>query len=137
MLHHDLRVLLAALFSVSFASAFSWHSIRIGLACALHAADCPDAVIQLICRWTCPESLHVYRQMGIDKNIYWVTRAHSVTFDATRVNNLPALDRNDAMVEQARAFALDEAVPMTPYPGARAVRTYIHHSRRHRPSPSY
>jgi len=48
MLHGDLRALLTAIFGRSFAMAFSWHSVRIGLACALHAADCPDAVIQLI-----------------------------------------------------------------------------------------
>ena len=48
MLHGDLRSLLDALFGRAFSLAFSWHSVRIGLACALHAADCPDAVIQLI-----------------------------------------------------------------------------------------
>ena len=80
MLHNDLRALLTALYGKKYASAFSWHSIRIGLACALCAADAPDAVIQLICRWASPDSLKVYRQMGIEKNIFWVSKAHSVTF---------------------------------------------------------
>ena len=133
MLHNDLRSLLTALFGKSYASAFSWHSIRIGLACALHAADCPDAVIQLICRWASPESLHVYRQMGIEKNVYWVSRAQSVTFDATRVNNLPALDQASAMHEQLQAFSPDtppafspHTPPASPSPRTlRAVRSYV------------
>ena len=128
MLHNDLRALLAALFGSAFSKAFSWHSIRIGLACALCAADAPDAVIQLICRWASPDSLKVYRQLGIEKNVFWVTKAHAVTFDATRVNNLPALDTMDALQEQAAIFAdapspspLARAPPVTP----RASRSYV------------
>jgi hypothetical protein len=95
VLHKELRSLLAALYGPTLASTFSWHSVRIGLACSLHAAGCPDAVIQLICRWECPASLHVYRQMGIEQNIYWTDKANVAVFDALRVNNLPALDRMD------------------------------------------
>ena len=129
MLHSDLRALLSAVFGKAFSQAFSWHSVRIGLACALHAADAPDAVIQLICRWASPESLRVYRQMGIEKNIFWVSKAHSVTFDATRVNNLPALDRSDHMQEQMRTFDADFSIA-SPAPGAvspmpmRSIRTF-------------
>ena len=129
MLHSDLRALLSAIFGKAFSQAFSWHSVRIGLACALHAADAPDAVIQLICRWASPESLRVYRQMGIEKNIFWVSKAHSVTFDATRVNNLPALDRSDHMQEQMRTFDADFSIA-SPAPGAvspmpmRSIRTF-------------
>ena len=98
ILHNELRALLTGLFGHALASTHSWHSIRIGLACALHAANCPDAVIQLICRWQSPESLRVYRQTGIEKNIYWTELAGRTTFDAVRVNNLPALDNDDARV---------------------------------------
>ena len=111
ILHRELRQLLSALFGEQTASCLTWHSIRIGLACALHAADCPDAVIQLICRWTCPESLHVYRQMGIDKNLYWTEQAQHVTFDATRVNNLPALDADTAILDNILAFDPPAAGP--------------------------
>ena len=110
MLHKDLRAVLTALFGKSCASAYSWHSVRIGLACALCAADAPDAVIQMICRWASPDSLKVYRQMGIEKNVFWVTKAHSVTFDATRVNNIPALDRMTEMQEQLAAFSSPDAL---------------------------
>jgi hypothetical protein len=103
-------------YSASFASAFSWHSIRIGLACSLHAADCPDAVIQLICRWANPASLKVYRQIGIEKNVYWTERAQTVTFDATRVNNLPVLDNDDRMNQNIATFA--DGLPDGPAPRA-------------------
>lgn len=114
ILHRELRQLLSALFGEHVASCLTWHSIRIGLACSLHAADCPDAVIQLICRWSCPESLHVYRQMGVDKNIYWTERAQHVTFDATRVNNLPALDADAAMLDNVLAFDPPSTPAATP-----------------------
>ena len=99
VLHRELRQVLSALFGFRVAATLTWHSFRIGLACALNAADCPDNVIQLICRWSCPESLHVYSQMGVSKNVYWTERAQHVTFDATRVNNLPALDQHWAMAD--------------------------------------
>ena len=129
VLHAALRALLTALFGARFASAYSWHSIRIGLACALHAADCPDAVIQLICRWSSPDSLKVYRQMGIEKNVFWTTRAFATTFDATRVNNLPVLDIDDALLLQCEVFESSPG-PSTPRPpaattpAARPVQTF-------------
>ena len=116
VLHRELRQLLTALFGEQVASCLTWHSIRIGLACALHAADCPDSVIQLICRWSCPESLHVYRQMGVEKNIYWTERARCVTFDATRVNNLPALDADSAMYDNILAFDAPPEPAASPAP---------------------
>lgn len=61
------RLLKAALtfcFGAKVASLFTWHSYRSGLATALHAAKVDDGMVQLICRWMCPESLHVYRRMG-------------------------------------------------------------------------
>ena len=107
VLHGELRRLLTALYGARFASAFSWHSIRIGLACALHAADCPDAVIQLICRWANPASLKVYRQMGMEKHIFWTDKARATTFDAARVNNIPVLDNDDRMARNVHEFAPD------------------------------
>jgi hypothetical protein len=51
------------------ASTLSWHSVRISLACALHAVNCPDATIQLICRWASPDSLELYRLIGTSSHI--------------------------------------------------------------------
>ena len=92
VLHRELRLVLAALFGERIASTLSWHAIRIGLACALASANCPDAHIQLICRWASPASLNAYRQLGIESNISWTDRAFAARFDVMRSNNLPQLD---------------------------------------------
>jgi len=71
--------------------------------------------------------MKVYRQMGIEKNIYWVERAHVVTFDATRVNNLPALDHSESMLAQAQVFgdlAISTAAELPSTPVRRPVRTF-------------
>ena len=44
----------------------------------------------------CPASLRVYRLLGIQKNVHYTDAAQSVEFDATRVNNIPQLERVDA-----------------------------------------
>ena len=91
-LFHVLR----ALFGEAVARTLSWHSIRIGLACALHAAGCPDSVIQLICRWASVESLKEYRRVSNTSNIYWTDRAAVARFDASQAANIPALDGSTA-----------------------------------------
>ena len=112
VLHAEIRHVLTAVLGARAASAYSWHSFRIGLACALHAADCPDPVIQLICRWSCPESLQVYRQMGIDKNVFWTEKAQHVVFDAARVNNIPALDDLDERIQRGDFASADLQEPV-------------------------
>lgn len=92
VLHRELRLVLAALFGERIASTLSWHAIRIGLACALASANCPDSYIQLICRWASPASLNAYRQLGVESNISWTDRAFAAKFDVMRANNLPQLD---------------------------------------------
>ena len=108
-LHRELRLVLTALFGESIASTLSWHAIRIGLACALASANCPDAYIQLICRWASPASLNAYRQLGVESNISWTDRAFAARFDVTRSNNLPQLD--DSRYAQ---LAAGEAISLTP-----------------------
>ena len=118
VMHGALRKLLAALYGPLLASAFTWHSIRIGLACALHAAGCPDPVIQLLCRWASESSLRVYRQTGIEKSVFWTDKAQHTRFEAARVNNIPALDRD--MDNDSHSSAL-LAEPPTPRASQRDV----------------
>ena len=70
-----LRSVLTHLYGARIAALYTFHSYRSGLAVALHAAGCPDAMIQLICRWMCPESLHIYRRMGTQEHADYVERA--------------------------------------------------------------
>jgi hypothetical protein len=100
-LNRLLHQLTAALFGPAIASVISWHSFRIGLACALRMARCPDAQIQLICRWKCAESLAVYAQMSTDDHIAWLRKAATVEFDALRTANIPQLDNAEELAEIA------------------------------------
>jgi len=122
---------LRALFGEAVARTLSWHSIRIGLACALHAAGCPDELIQLICRWACVESLKEYRRISNTSNVYWTDRAAVAIFDASQAANIPALDGSLAFGElqaspadRARGLLVHAAgapAPAAPAPAAAAV----------------
>ena len=101
---HLLKGILTFLYSEAVASVYTFHSYRSGLATALHAAGVPDATIQLICRWMCPESLHAYRRMG--------TREHERLTAAAAQANVHSLQRpNVVRVEGDQGYAeLAEAV---------------------------
>lgn len=104
-LNRWLQQLLTALIGPAAAAAFSWHSFRIELACLLRAAGCPDSVIQLMCRWKCPDSVQKYAQIGTQQNVDWLRKAHSIRYDAVRTNNMVALDHSEALAElEQRAF---------------------------------
>ena len=74
-LHSLLRAALAHHIWTAVANLYSFHSFRSGLASALHAAGVEDSMIQLICRWMCPESLHVYCRMGVAEHESLIRKA--------------------------------------------------------------
>ena len=83
--------LLQALYDRPTAEIHSWHSLRVGLACALHSAGCSDDVIQLICRWASQSSLRTYRRLGTAENVVWTDRAERVTVDALQTTSFPII----------------------------------------------
>ena len=87
-LHNLLKLVLAHLYGASVAALYTWHSFRSGLATALHAANVPDAMIMLICRWMCPESLHVYRRMGTREHERLINEASAMNVDAIQSANV-------------------------------------------------
>ena len=87
-LHNLLKLVLAHLYGASVAALYTWHSFRSGLATALHAANVPDAMIMLICRWMCPESLHVYRRMGTREHERLINEASAINVDAIQSANV-------------------------------------------------
>jgi hypothetical protein len=91
-----LAEMLTFCYDKAIASTHSWHSVRIGLACALHAAGAPDEVIQLLCRWVSIESLRLYRRVGVSRNILWCDAAELATVDTRQLGNLPILDGSDS-----------------------------------------
>ena len=81
-----LTAVLTYLFSAAVAAIFTFHSYRSGLATALFAADVPDGVIMLMCRWMCPESLHVYRRMTAAKHDEYLRRSLQSTSPVCRAS---------------------------------------------------
>jgi hypothetical protein len=63
--------------------------MRIGLATALKAVNAPDNVIQMICRWTNPESLRAYARHGQSLHINLVDQAEKAVIDAVQAANVP------------------------------------------------
>ena len=86
-----LRAALVFLYGEAVAAVFSWHSYRSGLATALHAAGVSGERIQLICRWMCAESLHVYRRMGTAEHEALIRRAATTNIDVVQAINVPAV----------------------------------------------
>ena len=86
-----LRAALTHLYGKAAASLFTFHSYRSGLATALHAAGVEDGMVQLICRWMCPESLHVYRRVGATEHDQHIRAAQSpaLVIDAMQAVNTP------------------------------------------------
>jgi hypothetical protein len=81
------------------------HSFRSGLASALHAAGVEDGMIQLICRWMCPESLHVYRRMGVAEHEALIRRASGCHVDCTQSVNVPTVVGDQHMAALTAEFS--------------------------------
>ena len=92
----------------------------------------PDAEIQLICRWMCPESLHIYRRMGTTEHERLVTLASRATVDLIQANNAPRVDADQGYAQllrdmsgphgraYANEFARNTATAPTAVPTVRA-----------------
>ena len=109
-LHSMLRAALAHLYGDAVASLYSFHSFRSGLATALHAAGVEDAMIQLICRWMCPESLHVYRRMGVAEHETLIRRASGCHVDCTQAVNVPVVVGDQHMAALVAEFNQPKAM---------------------------
>ena len=104
-----LRTVLAHLYGPRVASLYSFHSFRSGLATALHAAKVEDPMIQLICRWMCPESLHVYRRMGVAEHESLIRKASMCNVDCMQSINAPAVVQDQALAPLAAEFGQDRS----------------------------
>ena len=95
MRHRHLEVVLLALL-LSFMSAeaaqkFSWHSFRIGLACALLAAGASDAVIMALCRWRSMSALRIYARLNSEDYARFIDDATALDLSSIQGPNLVAL----------------------------------------------
>ena len=76
-------------------AAFSLHSFRIYLACALYAAKCPNDKICAILRWRSEDALEIYARMNDPERTEWVSSAMQQKVDSVTTANLPRLDPDD------------------------------------------
>jgi len=118
-LHSLLRTVLTHLYGAQTAAVFSFHSYRAGLATALHAAGVEDAMIQLICRWMCPESLHRYRVVGLREHEQYINNASNHSVDSIQASNVPKVANNAGFADM-----LSELVEANSAPAKRMAAQY-------------
>ena len=104
VLDRVLKAVLTHLYGPQVAAIFSFHSYRSGLATALHAAGVPDATIMLMCRWMCPESLHVYRRLGSAAHEGHFRTAQLADVDAVQAANVPTVVGDQHFAELVGSF---------------------------------
>jgi hypothetical protein len=71
------------------ACKYSFHSFRVGFACALLAAGCPPATIQALARWSSAESLAVYARLNPSDYAGWVSKAMLQRTNSVTTRRLP------------------------------------------------
>ena len=86
-----LGLLLRVLVTEAEACKCSFHSFRVGFACALLAAGCPPATIQALARWSSAESLAVYARLNPADYAGWVSKALLQRTDSVTTRRLPPL----------------------------------------------
>jgi hypothetical protein len=78
--------------SAAACAAYSVHSFRIYLACALYAAKCPPERIMAILRWKSEEALLIYARMNDHERTSWILKSMDQLVDSTVAAHLPRLD---------------------------------------------
>ena len=79
------------------AAKYSFHSFRIGFACALLAAGCDPFTIQALARWRSVDSLRIYARMNPDVYSAWISKSCLFRASSTSTANLPTIDAHDAL----------------------------------------
>jgi integrase len=92
-----LHLLLCRLLPEPAASRHSFHSFRIGFACALLAAGCSYDMIQALARWSSAESVTIYARLNPSDYTSWVAKALSQQTSSTSTANFPVIDAHDAV----------------------------------------
>ena len=67
-------------------------------------------MIQLICRWMCPESLHVYRRMGVAEHERLIKQAMGTNVDSIQSTNVPKVVGDQGYAELVDSLASPRAV---------------------------
>jgi len=90
-----LRAMLVVTVGAAEATKFSWHSMRIWLACSLLASGASHAQIQALCRWRSDEALAIYARLNQTTYAALLWRALVADVNSVRMNQLPDVDAED------------------------------------------
>jgi hypothetical protein len=86
-------------------AAYSVHSFRIYLACALYAAKCPPERIMAILRWKSEEALLIYARMNDHERTSWVLKSMEEVVDSTVAAHLPRVDADEWVARMQASIA--------------------------------
>ena len=87
-----LKALLAVVIPPNLAAQYTWHSFRVGLACALRAAQAPDWVLLALIRWRSPSSIPGYGRVSFDSAASWLDQAAMQESTSIQSTHLPAVN---------------------------------------------
>jgi len=71
---------------------YSFHSLRIGFACALLAAGCPYDMIHALARWRSAEIVKIYARLNPSDYTSWVSKALTQQATSRTTARLPTID---------------------------------------------
>jgi len=100
MYHSTVDTYLRRLLDLHFgksAGNYSFHSFRIGFACALLAAGCDVYTIQALARWRSTESIRIYARMNPEMYADWIAKSLLQRASSTSTANLPVIDKSEAL----------------------------------------
>ena len=86
-----LRHLLVANVPAEKVDSYSFHSFRIGFACALLAAKCPYDMIQALARWRSDKSVAIYARLNPEDYTSWVAKALQQETTSTTTARMPVV----------------------------------------------
>lgn len=92
---------------------YSFHSLRIGFACALLAAGCPYDMIQALARWRSAESVKIYPRLNPSDYANWVSKALVQTTTSRTTARLPVIDAHNVVATFGVAGRLFQAAVTT------------------------
>ena len=114
------HALLLTFLTAAEVQKYSWHSWRIGLACALLATNAPVATILALCRWKGPQSLRIYARRNMHDIAAWVDTAAAQVTNSVQAPNLPGVADGASATAAATAWP----VAASAVPGALPHETY-------------
>jgi len=106
----QLARLLRALMAPKEATRYSFHSFRIGFACALLEAGCGYDLVQALARWKSTQSITIYARLEPHAYADWVDKAMLQSTSSTTARRLPTIN-DDVRIDFAQVAGHFERAP--------------------------